>query len=95
MSVPKGDAVLAQMGGMQGGGGQQPGANGGAAANDDAGPDLVDLIQKTISPATWDVNGGPGAIYYWRQQRAIVVSAPGEVHEQLGDLLEQMDRLGR
>jgi hypothetical protein len=63
--------------------------------NEDYGPDLVELIQKTISPPTWDVNGGPGAIYYFRPQRALVVSAPGEVHEQLVDLLEQMERMNR
>jgi hypothetical protein len=90
------NGVLAQWGG----GGGQPGGFGGAmggqgAVKDDAGEDLVDLIQKTISPGSWDRNGGPGSIYYWRPGRAIVVSAGDDVHDQVGDLLEQMNRLGQ
>jgi len=95
------DGVLAQRGGGWG----QPGGFGGGmgfggamggqgAVKDDAGEDLVDLIQKTISPGSWDVNGGPGSIYYWRPGRAIVVSAGDDVHDQVGDLLDQMNRLG-
>ena len=95
------DGVLAQWGG----GGGQPGGFGGGmgfggamggqgTVKDDAGEDLVDLIQKTISPGSWDRNGGPGSIYYWRPGRAIVVSAGDDVHDQVGDLLEQMNRLG-
>jgi hypothetical protein len=95
VGVAKADAVLSQVGMGMPGAGMQGGGAGNNNGPDDAGPDLVDLIQKTISPATWDVNGGPGSIYYWRNQRAIVVSAPGEVHEEIGGLLEQMDRLGR
>jgi hypothetical protein len=98
VEVPKGQGVLAQwgMGIMQpGGAGMGMGGNGSMTGNEDYGPDLVELIQKTISPPTWDVNGGPGAIYYFRPQRALVVSAPGEVHEQLVDLLEQMERMNR
>jgi len=79
---------------------QQAGAAAGppAAANnadDDDGPALVDLIQRTIAPTTWDVNGGPGVIYYWRNQRALVISASDDVHEEVGDLLEQLQRAGR
>lgn len=61
----------------------------------DAGSDLVDLIQKTIAPQSWNINGGPGAIYYWSPGRALVISANQEVHEQLGDLLDQLRRAGQ
>ena len=61
----------------------------------DHGPQLVDLIQQTISPQTWDVNGGLGTIYYWRPGRAMVIRQTGEVHRQIGGLLEQMGRMGR
>ena len=46
------------IGGMGGAGGIGPeaGANGAA---------LVDLIQKTIAPPSWDVNGGAGSIRMW------------------------------
>ena len=93
--------VLGQVGfaGPAGGAGlpdAMRGAFGGAnRAKDDYGEDLVELIQKTISPKTWDVNGGPGAIYYWRPGRALVVSAPGEIHDQIGDVLEQLGKMGR
>jgi hypothetical protein len=100
------DASMAQMGfggammggnGMMGGqmGGGQMGGGGAFNANDDYGPALVELIQTTIAPKTWEVNGGPGTIYYWRSQRALVVRQMGEVHEQIGGLMDQMDRLGR
>lgn len=78
-------------GGMPGGG--PFGA--GAGVNDDYGQDLVELIQHTIAPNTWDVNGGLGTIYYWRPGRAMVIRQTGEVHGQIGDLLEQMGRIGR
>jgi len=78
--------------GMMGGGGAM---GGGALVNDDYGEAFVELIQKTIAPATWDVNGGLGSIYYWRNQRAIVVRQVGDVHDDIGDLLEQMNRMGR
>jgi hypothetical protein len=66
----------------------------GRQPNDDYGQQLVDLIQKTIAPSTWDVNGGLGTIYYWRPGRALVVRQTGEVHEQMGDALGQLRRAG-
>ena len=96
--------VLGQMGfpGGRGGagwaaGGPQPwGGFGGPGGpmQADAGNDLAELIQKTIAPATWNVNGGPGAIYYWSPGRALVISASQDVHDQLGDLLDQRRRAG-
>jgi hypothetical protein len=81
-----------------------PGAGGNAAANrlapnggvigrmqpPDYGQDLVDLIHNVISPRTWDVNGGPGSVVYFRNLRALVIRAPSEVHEQIGDVLGQL-----
>lgn len=61
---------------------------------DDYGQQLVELIQKTIAPSTWDVNGGLGTIYYWRPGRALVVRQTGEVHERMGGALEQLRRAG-
>jgi hypothetical protein len=90
------DNVLAQIGGrnaQQGPGGMAQGN--GAPANDDFGPDLVDLIQKTISKDIWDVNNGPASIFYWRQGRSLIIAAPEEVHEQIQDVLEQLERANR
>jgi len=96
-----GNAVLAQQ--MFGGGGgvnvQQGfggmGAmGGGPPKGNDYGPELVELIQRTIQPIAWDVNGGPGHIHYWPQHRALIIAAPQDVHEQVGGVLEQLHRLG-
>ena len=79
--------VMAQVGVPAGGGG---GGQQNAAA--DNGQALVDLIQNTISPKSWDANGGNCTIYYWQQQHAIVVRATGEIHDQISDALQQLDR---
>ncbi len=31
---------------------------------------LVDLIQRTISPSSWDVNGGNGSVRYFAPSRS-------------------------
>jgi hypothetical protein len=87
--------VLAQQVGVPGGAALAPGAQPaaiqpGAARTIDYGPDLVELIQQTISPATWDINGGNGSIVYFAPLRVIVVSAPGTVHNQIGGALGQL-----
>lgn len=87
--------VLGQAGGgfgMQGGAGQAVQGGAGGAVNDDAGEDLVALIQQTIAPKTWEANGGPGTISYWRTQRAIVARTTQDVHEEISDVLEQLNR---
>ncbi len=60
---------------------------GGAAGPADYGQDLVDLIQKTIHPDFWDVNGGPGTIVYFSPLRCLVVRATHEVHGDVGGLI--------
>ena len=67
--------------------------NGAAGQNSpDNGQQLVDLIQSVISPKSWEANGGNCTIYYWQQQRAIVVRATDDVHGQVSDTLEQLNR---
>jgi len=105
-----GQDVLCQWGGFGGQGFGGQGFGGGAGGpmmggmgfgapgqkrKDDYGEDLVELIQATIAPQTWDVNGGPGTIYYWRPGRSIVVRQMGEVHDNIGGLLEQLHRAGQ
>jgi hypothetical protein len=72
-------AVLAQANPQPG----SAGALGGGMAFD-YGPSLVDLIQRTIVPDFWDVNGGPGTIVYYRPLMCLVVSATSDVHHRLG-----------
>ena len=50
------------------------------------GQDLIDLIQNTIAPESWDVMGGPGTIMYWEPGFALVVRQTDDVHEQIGGL---------
>jgi hypothetical protein len=66
----------------------------GRLPNDDYGQQLVDLIQRTIAPSSWDVNGGLGTIYYWRPGRALVVRQTGAVHDEMGDVLGQLRNAG-
>jgi hypothetical protein len=73
-------------GGAFGGGAMQPADNG---------QQLVDLIQTVIRPDTWDINGGPGSIYYWRPGRALVIRQMGDVHDDIGGVLGQLRRAGQ
>lgn len=61
-----------------------------AAVPVDFGPDLVALIQATIAPSSWDVNGGYSTVQYWRPGMALVVRAPQGVHSQVSPLLGQL-----
>lgn len=98
VGFPGGFAMPGVGGGGFGGpglGGGMPGGGpfgGGGPYGFDYGPELVDLIQRTIAPQTWDVNGGLGTIYYWRPGRALVIRQTGNVHDQIGGLLRQMGR---
>jgi hypothetical protein len=56
----------------------------------DYGPELVELIQRTISPEVWDINGGNSSIVYFAPLRVLVVNAPGTVHGQVGGVLGQL-----
>lgn len=57
-------------------------ARGGAAQDD--GQALVELIEATIAPQSWDVNGGQGTIRYWPNWHVLVVRQSDDVHEQIG-----------
>ena len=63
---------------------------GGQAQPDDNGVALVELIQQTIRPNIWDVNGGEASIVYFAPLRALVVRAPGGIHRRTGDLLNRL-----
>ncbi|MGA2618429.1 MAG: hypothetical protein ABSF26_12520 [Thermoguttaceae bacterium] len=95
VDVQPNDKLLRQVGGA----GQQGGGGGGGAANGkwgdnipDSGDDLVELIQTVVVPKSWEANGGYGTIYYWKAQRAIVVRTTQEVHGEISDMLEQLNR---
>jgi general secretion pathway protein D len=54
---------------------------------------LIDLIQSTVQPDTWDTTGGSGAIRPFNTNLSLVISQTQEVHEEIADLLEQLRRL--
>src|SRR5215207_4541195 len=45
-----------------------------AARPTDFGPELVELIEAVVSPSTWRINGGNGAIVYYSPRHVLVVS---------------------
>jgi hypothetical protein len=74
--------------GNQGGGGAG-GLQQQAQANDEA---LVDLIEKTIAPESWDINGGPGSIVYYGNFHALVVRQSEQGQSDVGNLLKALGR---
>jgi hypothetical protein len=73
--------------GGQGGAG---GAGGAAGQADDLSDDLIELIEDTIAPDTWDVRGGQGSIRYYRPNPALIIRQTSEVHGDVGDVLGQV-----
>lgn len=71
---------------------QGGGAFGGGRADD--GEALVELIQRTIHPDFWDVNGGPGTIMYYAPLHALVVRATDEIHGDVGGLARGLRAAG-
>jgi general secretion pathway protein D len=90
--------AMAQFGGMSNSGsyGQtaanmsNPGAYGGGF---NAFP-LIDLIQRTIAPDTWqDTVGGPSTIAQYPQTLSLVISTTSEVHDQIAELFASLRKL--
>ena len=83
--------VAPSSGGAGAGGGNGPGGLGGAANADFE--SLIELITQTVSPKSWEANGGQGNIAPFETNLSLVVSQTQEVHEQIVDLLEQLRRM--
>jgi general secretion pathway protein D len=66
-------------------------SSGGGAQADFA--SLINLIQQTVAPTTWNTVGGQGAIQPFDTNLSLVVSQTQEVHEEIIDLLDQLRRL--
>ena len=54
---------------------------------------LIELIQNTVAPQSWNTVGGQGAIQPFATNLSLVVSQTQEVHEEIADLLVQLRRL--
>ena len=61
----------------------------------DNGRALVELIERTINPAFWDVVGGPGTIVYYAPLQCIVVRATSEIHGNVGGALGGLREAGK
>jgi hypothetical protein len=61
---------------------------GGGLAND--AQQLIDLIQATVAPDSWAINGGNGTLYFYAPLNVLVVRQTAEVHEQLGGTIGQL-----
>lgn len=53
---------------------------------------LIEVIKTTISPDSWEDNGGNGTIMYWGAQRYLIIRQTQEVHEQIGGVMGQLRR---
>jgi hypothetical protein len=47
---------------------------------------IIDLIQSTIEPKSWDINGGPGTIVFNPATMSLIVKQSAEIHYSLGGL---------
>lgn len=80
--------------GAQGGfgpGNSMGGARGGGSFADFQ--SLIDLIQTTVVPDTWEALGGPSTMSPYPQNLSLVISTTSEVHDQITELLESLRRL--
>jgi hypothetical protein len=69
-------------------------AFGGRPGSADYGEELVELIEKTIAPETWESAGGNGSIYYFYPLKVLVIRQTGEVHGHTSGLLDGLRRAG-
>nr|WP_236625180.1 general secretion pathway protein GspD [Rhodopirellula sp. SWK7] len=77
-------------GGLGTSGMAQSGRGGGSMADFDS---LMQLIQQTIEPDSWEALGGVGTMAPYPQNLSLVISTTSDVHDQIVDLLESLRRL--
>ncbi len=56
---------------------------------------LIQIIQSTVSPDSWDVVGGPASVRAHEATLSLVVRQTCDVHAELQELLQQIRRLKR
>lgn len=66
------------------------GMGGGSLADFDS---LIELVQTTVAPDSWDAVGGPGSMSPFYANLSLVISTTQEIHEQIQALLDQLRRL--
>jgi hypothetical protein len=45
---------------------------------------IIDMIQMSVEPGQWNINGGPGSITFHEPSQSLVVRASAEMHYMLG-----------
>jgi len=70
----------------------RPGSLNGPGAAGGRGQELIRLIQTTIAPDSWDINGGNGSIFFYSRLNALIIRQTDGVHRQVGTTLEQLRR---
>lgn len=88
------NGVMAQVGQFMGQQFNQFAGGGNRNPVDDEGAELVELIEKTIDPDSWEINGGNGTIVYFGNLRVLVVRNTRDVHGQLQDLGDALRKVG-
>lgn len=86
-------AEMAQMGVPGVGAGAGVGAGRGQIS-EEAGEQLVEVIQNTIHPESWEQNGGNGTIQFWSPNGHLIIRQTDENHQKIQNLLEQLRRAG-
>lgn len=89
-NLPPGAMSGGQPGGPSLFGGGPAGMGGGIQADFDP---LMDLIERTIAPDSWEELGGAGRMQEFESNLSLVIYQSQEVHEQIQDLLDQLRRL--
>lgn len=79
--LPKGAAGKNLIGG---------GAAKGGATQADYSQQLIDVIQTTIAPGSWDVNGGNGSIKFFPGLNVMIIRNTAENQEDLVDVLNAL-----
>lgn len=51
---------------------------------------LIELIQNTIAPKSWDVRGGAGTIRYFAPAQVLVIRQNGGIHDEVSNAISQM-----
>lgn len=70
------------------------GGDGASRRVQESGEHLVEVIQATIHPDSWESNGGQGTIYFWMPNGSLIIRQTDANHEEIRNLLNQLRRAG-
>ena len=64
------------------------------AANTNSSQELIELIERTITPTVWQAAGGNASMAYFHPSLALVVTADHETHRRVAALLDGLRQAG-